>query len=144
MLENQGVVLQLQISYKMYIYIIQCTPCIFYYSQPCLTLLINCTLVACNNYITTGINLIINQRLLCNKCTALSNTYDHAMCIHFHYLIYMTFQLVYNQYAIVFQFKDLKFWQKPLSKKHMVVYQHIYPNASTTFMHLCLLSINPR
>jgi hypothetical protein len=107
----------------MYIYTIQCTHYI-----PCLILLTSYTLITCNNYITTR---IINQRLFCNKCMGLSNTYDHAMCIHFHHLIYMTFQLICNYYAIVFQFeiKNLKIWnlgEKPLSKWHMVVYQHIY------------------
>ncbi len=68
--------------------------CIYDYSQPCLTLLTNCTLVTCNNYITTRINLFANQQLFCNKCTTLSNTYNHATCIHFHRPIYMTFQLV--------------------------------------------------
>ncbi len=65
-------------------------------NQPCLTLLTSCILVTCNNYITTIINLVNNQRLLCNKCIALNNTYDHATCIHFHHLTYMTFQLVCN------------------------------------------------
>jgi hypothetical protein len=48
-------------SYKMYVYTIQCTHCIYGYSQPCLTLLTSCTLIACNNYITIRINLITNQ-----------------------------------------------------------------------------------
>ncbi len=67
-----------------------------HYNQQCLTLLTNYTLFACNDYITIRINLAINQQLFCNKCMALSNTYDHATCIHFHHLIYMTFQLVCN------------------------------------------------
>ncbi len=65
-------------------------------SQPCLTLSTSCILIACNNYITTKINLVINQRLLCNKCMNLNNTYDHATCIHFHHSIHMTFQLGCN------------------------------------------------
>ncbi len=65
-------------------------------SKPYLILLTIYTLVACNNYIITKINLVTNQRLFCNKCIALSNTYNHATCIHFHCLIYMTFQLVCN------------------------------------------------
>jgi len=94
----------------MYIYIIQCTHYICSCNQPCLTLLRSCTLVVCNNYITTKINLITNQQLLCNKCMALSNTYDHATCIHFHHPIYMTFQL---------KIWNLKIWnlgKKPLNK----------------------------
>jgi hypothetical protein len=77
----------------MYIYTIQCTHHIYGCSQPCLTLLTSCTLVTCNNYIIIRINLITNQQLFCNKCMPLSNTYDHAIGIHFYYLIYMTFQL---------------------------------------------------
>jgi hypothetical protein len=134
----------LQISCKMYIYTIQCMQCVYSYSQPCLTLLTGCILVTCNNYLTTRINLITNQWVLCNKCTILNNTYDHVTCIHFHLPIYMTFQLVCNYYATVFQ---LKFWNmggKPLNKWHMVVYQQICLNASTTFVHLRLLSRNSR
>jgi len=127
----------------MYIYTRQCMHYIYGCSQPCLTLLTNCNLVACNNYITTRLNLIINQWLLCNKCTTLTNTYNHSICIHFHCPIYMTFQLIYNYYAIIFQLKifNLKIWNlggKPLSKWHMTIYQQICPNASTTFMRLCL------
>jgi hypothetical protein len=88
-------------------------------SQPCLTLLTSCILIACNNYITIKINLIINQWLLCIKCSILSNRYNHATCIHFHHPIYMTFQLVYNYYATIFQFKDLKFgWETFKQETH--------------------------
>jgi hypothetical protein len=86
----------IEVARYIYIYTIQCTPYIYNYSQQCLILLTSCILVTCNNYITTKINLILNQQLLCNKCTTLSNTYNHAFYIHFHYPIYMTFQLVYN------------------------------------------------
>ncbi len=74
-------------------------------NQPYLILLTSYILVACNNYITTKINLVINQQLFCNKCMILSNTYYHVTCIHFHHSIYMTFQFVCNQYATIFQFK---------------------------------------
>ncbi len=87
---------ELYCTCKMYVYTIQCMHYIYDSSQPCLTLLISCTLVACNNYITIRINLVTNQQLLCNKCTTLNNTYSHATCIHFHCPIYMTFQLVCN------------------------------------------------
>jgi hypothetical protein len=70
--------------------------CKYNCSQSCLTLLTSCILIACNNYITIRINLVTNQWLFCNKCIALSNTYDHATCIHFHCPIYMTFQLACN------------------------------------------------
>jgi hypothetical protein len=66
------------------------------FSQPYLTLLTSCILVTCNNYVTIRIIIITNKWILCNKCTTLSNTYNHAMWLHFHHLIYMTFQLVYN------------------------------------------------
>jgi hypothetical protein len=87
---------ELYYSFKLVHYKIQCTHYICGCNQPCLTLLTSCILVACNNYITTKINLITNQWLLCNKCTTLNNTYNHATCIHFHYPIYMTFQLICN------------------------------------------------
>jgi hypothetical protein len=70
-----------------------------------LPLLTSCTLVTCNNYITIRINLVTNQRLLCNKCMTLSNTYDHATCIHFHHPIYMTFQLVATSMQLYFNLK---------------------------------------
>ncbi len=81
---------------NMYIYTIQCMHFIYNYSQPCLTLLTNYTLITHNNYITIRINLVTNQQLFCNKYVALSNTYDHATCIQFHHPIYMTLQLVCN------------------------------------------------
>ncbi len=70
-----------------------------------LTLLTSCTLVTCNNYITIKINLVINQRLLCDKCMTLSNIYDYATCIHFRHLIYMTFQLVATSMQLYFNLK---------------------------------------
>jgi hypothetical protein len=63
----------------MYIYIMQCMHCIYDCNQPHLTVLTSYTLVACNNYITIRIYLLTNQRLLCNKCIALSNTWSCHM-----------------------------------------------------------------
>ncbi len=70
-----------------------------------LDLLTICTLIACNNYVITRINLIINQPLLCKKCMALNNIYDHITCIHFHRPIYMTFQLVVISMQLYFNLK---------------------------------------
>jgi hypothetical protein len=100
----------------MYIYTIQCTHYIYDSSQPCLTLLTSCILITCNNYITTRINLVTNQQLLCNKCMTLNNTYNHATCIHFHHLIYdvsTRLQLVCNYISTQnLKFRNLKFgWE---------------------------------
>jgi hypothetical protein len=132
----------------MHIYTIYCMHSIYGWSQPCLTLLTSCTLITYNNYITTKINSITNQWLLCNKSIAFNNTYDHAMCIHFHRPIYMTFQLDASSMQVIkLKIWNLKIWNlggNPLIKWHMAVYQHLCPNASTTFKCLCLLSRNLR
>jgi hypothetical protein len=123
----------------MYIYTIKCTHCIYNYSQPCLTFLTSCILIAYNNYITARINLVANQRLFCNKCMTLSNTYDHATCMHFHIPIYIWhFNLFATSKQLYFKLKIWNLGKKPLSKWHMAIYQQICPNASMTFMRLCL------
>ncbi len=48
---------------KMDIYTIECTDHRYDCSQPCLTFLINYTLVACYNYITIRVNVVPNQHL---------------------------------------------------------------------------------
>ncbi len=45
--------------------------------------LASCTLVECDNYITTIVNVTPNQLLLCNYCMAL--THMIMTCVHFHY-----------------------------------------------------------
>jgi hypothetical protein len=52
---------KMQVSCKLDIYIVKCTHHIYSYNQSCLTLLASCTLVACDNYITSKINVTLNQ-----------------------------------------------------------------------------------
>jgi hypothetical protein len=50
----------------------------------------NCILVACANLITTNVNVTPNQQLHCDYYTIV-DTYNHAMCTHFHHPLDMTF-----------------------------------------------------
>jgi hypothetical protein len=51
------------------------------------------------------------------------------------------FNLFTTSMQTIFQFKIWNLGKKPLSKWHMVVYQHICLNASTTCMRLCLWAL---
>jgi hypothetical protein len=51
---------KLYYSYKINIYIIKCTHCNYSCNQTCLILLVTCILVACDNYVTTKVNVTPN------------------------------------------------------------------------------------
>ncbi len=50
--------------------------------------LASCTLVACDNYIRTNVNVTSNQQLLLQLMYGL-DTYDHATCVHSHHPLNM-------------------------------------------------------
>jgi len=129
----------LQISCKMYIHTLQCMHCIYGCSQPCLILLTSCILITCNNYITTRINLVTNQWLLCNNVWPWvthmimhmytfppPNIYDISTCL----------QLICNYISI----KKLKFGQETFKQMtHGSISIYLFQTIND-FICLCLLS----
>jgi hypothetical protein len=72
----------MQVSCNLDIYIVECTHHRYSYNQLWLILLASCILVACDNYITTKINVThpINDHL---QLVYGFDTLDHATCILF-------------------------------------------------------------